>query len=225
MTEDSEYDLKQSLKEIGVLYPVLADAEGRIIDGKHRLAVDPKWPVFVLPDINTDEKHLVARIIANTHRRTVSAEEKQQWLGELAEKTGWTPQQIAEKLGMSYQWIMKYLPNNYKEKTWDRQPILQRRIERTEVPPAVEEPLKEAETALQPSQNLEAAASTSEPSEKVGFEPTPAAEPELAKEQKPKTFKCRACQEEYAEPIKPIHVILCPECEMQFQIWLADRDL
>ena len=41
--------------------------------------------------------------------------------------------------------------------------------------------------------------------------------------EKTKTFKCRACQEEYADPVTPITVVLCPECEMQFQMWLADR--
>jgi len=44
------------------------------------------------------------------------------------------------------------------------------------------------------------------------------------KVEKPKTFKCRACLEEYAEPIQPVNVTLCPECEMQFQIWKAERD-
>ena len=78
---DEKYDMKASLKEVGVLYPALADAKGRIIDGIHRLGADPRWPVYKLPDINTDEKYLLARIIANTHRRTVSAEEK---------RSGWT---------------------------------------------------------------------------------------------------------------------------------------
>jgi len=38
-----------------------------------------------------------------------------------------------------------------------------------------------------------------------------------------RTFKCRACQQQFEEPISPVNVTLCPECEMQFQIWLADR--
>jgi hypothetical protein len=39
----------------------------------------------------------------------------------------------------------------------------------------------------------------------------------------PKTFRCRACMEKYTEPVNPVNVTLCPECEMQFQMWLADR--
>jgi len=80
---DEKYDLKASLKEVGVLCPALADAKGRIIDGIHRLGADPRWPVYKLPDINTDAKYLLARIIANTHRRTVSAEEKRSGLTSL----------------------------------------------------------------------------------------------------------------------------------------------
>lgn len=29
--------------------------------------------------------------------------------------TGWTPQQIAEATGMSYAWVMKYLPDEFKD--------------------------------------------------------------------------------------------------------------
>jgi len=112
---DKQYDLKASLKEIGVLYPAIADAEGRIIDGIHRLAVDPRWPIVRLTDIDTDEKYLVARIIANMHRREVPAEEKTKWLDELAEKTGWTPEKIAKKIGMSENWVRLYLSDKYKD--------------------------------------------------------------------------------------------------------------
>jgi len=114
---DGKYDMKASLKEVGVLYPAIADAKGRIIDGIHRLAVDPRWPVFKLPDINTDAKYLLARIIANTHRRTVSAQEKTRWLDELAEKTGWNAEKIAKKVGMSTDWVLKYLSDKYKNQT------------------------------------------------------------------------------------------------------------
>ena len=114
---DEQYDLKASLKEIGVLYPAIADKKGQIIDGKHRLAADSRWPIFVLEDIDTDEKYLRARIIANTHRRKVPAEEKAEWLDELAEKTEWTPEKIAKKVGMSGQWVLKYLSDKYKVQT------------------------------------------------------------------------------------------------------------
>ena len=112
---DKRYDLKASLKETGVLYPAIADAEGRIIDGIHRLAADSRWPIFKLTDIKTLEQYLVARVIANMHRREVPAEEKTKWLDELAEKTGWTPEKIAKKVGMTTDWVRKYLSPKYKD--------------------------------------------------------------------------------------------------------------
>ena len=39
--EEREYDIRASMKHVGVLYPALADAKGRIIDGYHRLRADP----------------------------------------------------------------------------------------------------------------------------------------------------------------------------------------
>jgi hypothetical protein len=83
MIEMSEYDLKKS-KKIGQLYPILVDAKGNIIDGFHRLNADPNWRKEQLQEIDTEEKLLVARCVANWHRRQVSGEEKEEWINELA---------------------------------------------------------------------------------------------------------------------------------------------
>jgi len=108
------YDLRKSKEEVGPLYPVLVDAEGRFIDGYHRMRVDSNWPIIRLDHIKTRTQLLMARLIANVHRRDVEAEEKTKLVSELAEVTGWTPEEIADRLGMSYTWIMKYLPDKYK---------------------------------------------------------------------------------------------------------------
>jgi len=70
----------------------------------------------------------IARLIANVCRRTVSAEEKTEWLRQIAELTGWTPRQIAENLPVSYTWVMKYLPDEYKTKTWEQEKPITRRV-------------------------------------------------------------------------------------------------
>jgi len=57
---------------------------------------------------------LLARIVANVHRRQVSAEEKTKWLAELQQETGWNTNEISEKLGMSPSWVKKYLPERLK---------------------------------------------------------------------------------------------------------------
>jgi hypothetical protein len=66
-----EYDLKASTRRIGQLYPVLKAADGEILDGLHRVKSDPSWKALVLPNIRTSEEKIIARLIANFHRRTV----------------------------------------------------------------------------------------------------------------------------------------------------------
>lgn len=79
-----EYDLKKSEK-IGQLYPVIKDKFGNIIDGKHRLQADPDWRTETIANIDSEEKLLVARAVANWHRRAVPESEKREWINGLAE--------------------------------------------------------------------------------------------------------------------------------------------
>jgi very-short-patch-repair endonuclease len=112
-----EYDLKESVSKLGRLVPIIKDAHGNIIDGFHRQKFDPKWSEefsIKLDNITDPIQLLLARMNINTHRRTVSAEEKTQWLKELAELTKWTPKEIAEHSGMSENWVYKYLPKELK---------------------------------------------------------------------------------------------------------------
>lgn len=113
--EEVEYDIKKGLKHVGMLYPVIQDANGQIIDGFHRLKIDPDWPVFRLPHIKTETQYALAKLIANLHRREMSREEKSTKLGEIAKATGWTAEKIAENLGMSVNWVRLYLPDRYKD--------------------------------------------------------------------------------------------------------------
>lgn len=211
--EEKEYDIEKTLNQVGILYPVIADAKGRIIDGYHRLAVDPEWPVYKLLNIKTDEQYALAKLIANLHRRKMKEEEKSEKLAEIAELTGWSPNTIAEKVGMSYSWVVKYLPNKYKveEKAKaGRVGGVKSGASRREAETVVE--------GIQPREAFEASASLTEETETV------VVEPQVAEESKKSgTFKCRACLEVYHAPLKPVNVKLCPECEMQFQMWLADR--
>jgi len=115
-------DLKASSERVGRLYPVLLDRHGNIIDGQHRLAADENWPKIRLESVETEEQRLLARLISNVCRRHVPAEEKTEMLGRLGEiyqKEGVEPgkiaHKIAEKTGMSYTWVMKYLPDKFKD--------------------------------------------------------------------------------------------------------------
>jgi ParB-like chromosome segregation protein Spo0J len=80
-----EYDLKKSENKIGQLYPILKSKDGQIIDGFHRQKADPNWKSLVVPEIDSEEKLLLARLIANFHRRQITREEKEEWINGLAE--------------------------------------------------------------------------------------------------------------------------------------------
>lgn len=116
--------LRLSSRRVGRLYPVLLDKHGNVIDGKHRLAADENWPKMRLDHVESKEDRLIARLITNVCRRNVSAAEKSEILQELGKiyvKAGVKPGtalacKISEETGMSYRWVMKYLPDNLKEK-------------------------------------------------------------------------------------------------------------
>lgn len=117
----SEYDLEKSYHKIGAIYPILVDRNGNVVDGFHRRQVDEKWPVQVLDWVKTREDQLVARIVANTCRRTVSMEERKRELTELATimanrgvPIGKIAEEIAEKTGLSESYIRKILPRHLK---------------------------------------------------------------------------------------------------------------
>ena len=130
----SEYDLKKS-KKVGQLYPVLVDAKGKVIDGFHRLEADPKWRTEKLPEIDTEEKLLVARCVANWQRRQVSREEKEEWIDGLARiykkqglkvsgrrlGSGGAPpneieQEIVKKTGLTPYTVRQYLSDEFKQR-------------------------------------------------------------------------------------------------------------
>jgi hypothetical protein len=116
--------LRFTVKRVGMLYPVLLDKYGNLIDGLHRLKADPTWPLFTLSHIDSDEDRLIARLIVNCCRRSVTAKEKSRMLedlGELYLKRGVKPgaelaKKISDVTGMSLRWVMMYLPAKFKKR-------------------------------------------------------------------------------------------------------------
>jgi hypothetical protein len=104
--------------------PCAFDKHGKVIDGEHRLVADANWPKMKLEHVESQEDTLMAILISNVCRRNVSATEKSEILQELEEihvKAGVKPEtelarKISEETCMSYRWIMKYLPDNSKER-------------------------------------------------------------------------------------------------------------
>jgi hypothetical protein len=88
----------------------------------HRLKADKNWPKIKLENVETEEQRLITRLISNVCRRNVPAKEKTEILaklGEIYQKEGVKPeniaQKIAEKTGMSHRWVVKYLPDKFKD--------------------------------------------------------------------------------------------------------------
>ena len=120
-------DFKSSAQKVGKLYPVLEDSYGNVIDGQHRLEADEDWPRIRLESVKTEKDKIIVRLIGNACRRTVPAQEKTDMLDKLGSillKEGLKPGEIAEKIaedtGMSYRWVVKYLPKEYKDPTQSR---------------------------------------------------------------------------------------------------------
>jgi len=94
-------ELKLSARRIGQLHPILVDYHGNIIDGEHRFSADQNWKRVRLNHIRTEKDRLVARIISNNCRRSVSANEKMRLLynlGEILLDEGVEPGRIAYKI-------------------------------------------------------------------------------------------------------------------------------
>lgn len=115
-------ELKRSADRIGILYPILVDHQGKIIDGKNRFAADQNWTKIKLDHIKTEKERLIAKLVSNNVRRFIPREEKVELLDKLGEiflkerwKIGNVAYKIAEETGMSYRWVMKYLPKRYKD--------------------------------------------------------------------------------------------------------------
>lgn len=119
---DFDSILERSKRIVGYIYPIIVDKDTfEIVDGKHRLEVDPRWPRREVEFKGAKERRLV-RMHANLIRRKVSRKERQTQLIELAsylEDEGVPKEQIAQKVvelvpDFSPKYIINLLPAKYK---------------------------------------------------------------------------------------------------------------
>jgi ParB/RepB/Spo0J family partition protein len=121
--EDPELaELVESVRTYGLLEPVLVrpkhDGLYEIVAGERRVVAAKKAGLLEVPvtiRFLSDEEAFVLHLTENLQRKDLSEEEKSRALGELAKRTGWNAQQIADKLKMSYTWVVKYLPSEFKD--------------------------------------------------------------------------------------------------------------
>lgn len=140
--EENRYSLKGSTSLVGQLYPILRAKDGEILDGIHRSEADGSWRSEVLENIDSEEKKLAARLIANFHRRKVSRDEKAMWINSLAElyqsqglkvegerENAQGKNEIVEAIvsatGLNWRTIHNYLEDRFKQKSHARQGLSQ----------------------------------------------------------------------------------------------------
>jgi ParB/RepB/Spo0J family partition protein len=151
-TADPELEeLAESVKTYGMLEPILVRPKlgglYEIVAGERRVKAAQKADLLEVPVIIkwlTDEETFIIQATENLQRKDWTEEEKTRYLGWLAKKTGWSAQQIADKLKMSYQWVVKYLPSEFKAEQQSEagkasgvaraESVLQRGTETEEIP-------------------------------------------------------------------------------------------
>jgi hypothetical protein len=87
MSENKEYNLKESENAIGQLLPIITDATGKIVDGLHRHEANLNWRTEVREEIKTEEDYWKARAHLNFSRRNAheARQEKLEIINNLAE--------------------------------------------------------------------------------------------------------------------------------------------
>ncbi len=107
------YSLAISCEGLGELYPVLRDAHGNIIDGRHRKDEKPDWHEAVCSQIDTPIKLAFAKLAVHGCRRDIPPEETKETITFLA-KEGITASQIRKGSGIGLTTIYKYMPQSAK---------------------------------------------------------------------------------------------------------------
>ena len=107
-----EYEaLRESIRENGVIEPVITDEGGAIIDGHHRVKIcaelDIDYPTRVLEGLSEEQKQDLS-LELNMHRRHLTKEQKKELAIGLREQ-GWTQERISKALGTPRRTIADWL--------------------------------------------------------------------------------------------------------------------
>lgn len=214
-----EYNgLKKSVKENGLFFPIIVNEDGVILDGHHRylacldMGVQPKVEIkkfnnpllekaFVV-DSNVNRRHL------NDFQKAKMAHMLEKIEGELAK------QRYESTLPKKGEKGFQLLSSSNELNTGQTRVIVARKVG---LSPTT---YRRAKTIIeQGSEEVKRKVETGEWSINRGYNTL------KPREEKPRTFKCQACMEQYEEPEKPVNISLCRRCEMEFQTWKAEKEL
>lgn len=105
LTHNELNDLRESIKEKGVLVPIIEDEHGNVIDGHHRkmiceeLGID--CPKTVIPNLTEEEKRSNSRMLNITRRQLNTEQKRFIIIGELEDHPTDSNNSIAKRLGVS----------------------------------------------------------------------------------------------------------------------------
>ena len=120
---EEHYSLRDNRGAIGELYPKIVDKYGNMIDGNSRGREFSEWRTETREQIDTPVKLWLARISANTLRRTVGRAERADQFRHLAEeltKEGVAKEEIIKTVvhltTFSERYVRELLPDAYKQR-------------------------------------------------------------------------------------------------------------
>jgi len=106
-------ELKDSENQVGQIYPVVKDQFGNILDGFHRKEIDANWKEITV-DVSDPLHALRIRVHSNVVRRSVTPEEKHNWIMEARKLLNPTnpmqpsQKEVAKALGVTRDWVYEY---------------------------------------------------------------------------------------------------------------------
>lgn len=113
-------EITKSIEENGVIEPVIVrskDGKYELVAGERRFSASKAAGLKEIPAVVralTDEQAFIIQSCENLHRADLSDSEKTALVTFYAEHFQKKPKEIAKLLGMSYDWVLKYLPGRFK---------------------------------------------------------------------------------------------------------------
>jgi len=114
LKDEERQALRDSVKARGVEVPVVVSEDGTVLDGHHRLAVNPQAPRRVLAGLKTEPEKRAAAYRLNLARRHLTAEQRAKVLtgmkaaARALNREGKTQDQAAALLGVSRETVRNW---------------------------------------------------------------------------------------------------------------------
>lgn len=100
-TDEAVSEISESIKQNGLIVPIIIDGENNLVDGERRLRACKKLGVASVPAIIRNEKTDAGSVLSNLQRENFSKEYLQKRFKKELKKSGVTQTTLAEKYGMT----------------------------------------------------------------------------------------------------------------------------